>query len=378
MILNISGRTDIVAFYSDWLMNRLDEGFIDVRNPFNPKMVSRIMMDDVDLLFFCTKNPIPIVDKLKYIRKKVYFHVTLTSYKNDIEPNVPSKKDIIDAIKKISNLIGKENIVIRYDPVFISDKYNVDYHIRAFDKICELLDGVVSKILIHFIDDYKNVRGNYNILKYRRITENDYETIGRSFSESAKKHNIVVFTCNEERNLTEFGLIKDDCIKKYPSYAKRMSGNSSVLIKQYNGYCIESDKGCIICHKNSNIIELYDRRFISQDTIDLLTKNTLNNYPLEKYISLIMKFNEVFNLYSNVDEMNPVSYTTKENKYINIYDNNKNYITMPELYYDVFEELLGFPEAGYITSDKKALYMKSEKGRALILRNRRKDDCLYE
>ena len=76
MILNISGRTDIVAFYSDWLMNRLNEGFIDVRNPFNPKMVSRIMLDDVDLLFFCTKNPTPILDKLKDIKKKVYFHVT--------------------------------------------------------------------------------------------------------------------------------------------------------------------------------------------------------------------------------------------------------------------------------------------------------------
>ena len=70
MILNISGRTDIVAFYSDWLMNRLEEGFIDVRNPFNPKLVSRIMMDDVDLLFFCTKNPIPILDKIKDIKKK--------------------------------------------------------------------------------------------------------------------------------------------------------------------------------------------------------------------------------------------------------------------------------------------------------------------
>ena len=55
MILNISGRTDIVAFYSEWLMNRFNEGFIDVRNPFNPKLVSRIMMDDVDLVFFCTK-----------------------------------------------------------------------------------------------------------------------------------------------------------------------------------------------------------------------------------------------------------------------------------------------------------------------------------
>ncbi len=214
MILNISGRTDIVAFYSDWLLKRLDEGFIDVRNPFNPKLVSRIMMDDVDLLFFCTKNPIPILDKLKSIKKKVYFHVTLTSYKDDIEPNLPPKKDIIEAIKKLSTIIGKDNLVIRYDPIFINDEYNLDYHIKGFDKICELLNGYVSKILIHFIDDYKNVRNNYNILKYRKLTEDDYKTIGISFSNSAKKHNMIVHTCNEERDLTEYGFIKDDCISK--------------------------------------------------------------------------------------------------------------------------------------------------------------------
>ncbi len=105
MILNISGRTDIVAFYSTWLMNRLEEGYIDVRNPFNPKLVSRIMMDDVDLLFFCTKNPIPILDKIGKINKKMYFHVTLTPYKKDIEPNVPPKKQVIEAIKKLSDMI---------------------------------------------------------------------------------------------------------------------------------------------------------------------------------------------------------------------------------------------------------------------------------
>ena len=214
MILNISGRTDIVAFYSDWLIHRLDEGFIDVRNPFNPKMVSRIMMDDVDLLFFCTKNPDPILDKLKDIKKKIYFHITLTSYKKDIEPHIPPKGKVIESIKKLSNIIGKENLVIRYDPIFISEEYNLDYHVKAFDKLCELLDGYVCKILIHFINDYKNVRNNYSTLKYRKLTENDYEIIGRSFSESAKKHNIVVHTCNEERDLTEFGFIKDDCISK--------------------------------------------------------------------------------------------------------------------------------------------------------------------
>lgn len=214
MILNISGRTDIVAFYADWLMKRFDEGFIDVRNPFNPKMISRIMMSDVDLLFFCTKNPIPILDKIKDIKKKVYFHVTLTPYKKNIEPNIPSKKVIINAIKKLSKMIGKDNLVIRYDPIFISEEYNLDYHLKAFDKICELLSGYVGKILIHFIDEYKNVRKNYSVLKYRKLTEKDYEIIGKSFSVSARKHNIVVHTCNEEKDLTEFGFIKDDCISK--------------------------------------------------------------------------------------------------------------------------------------------------------------------
>ena len=92
MILNVSGRTDVVAFYSDWFMNRYKEGFLDVRNPFNKKLVSRIYFDDVDLILFCTKNPIPIIDKLKYINKPILFQVTLTPYRNDIEPNVIDKK----------------------------------------------------------------------------------------------------------------------------------------------------------------------------------------------------------------------------------------------------------------------------------------------
>ena len=92
MILNVSGRTDIVAFYTEWFMNRYKDGFVDVRNPFNPKMVSRINFKDVDAIIFCTKNPIPILDHLKEINKPILFHVTLTSYKNDIEKNMISKK----------------------------------------------------------------------------------------------------------------------------------------------------------------------------------------------------------------------------------------------------------------------------------------------
>ena len=88
MILFVSGRCDIVAFYTPWFMNRLKEGYVDVRNPFYKKQVSRIYFNDVDLIYFCTKNPRPIVPYLKEINKPILFNVTITPYKRDIEPNV--------------------------------------------------------------------------------------------------------------------------------------------------------------------------------------------------------------------------------------------------------------------------------------------------
>lgn len=214
MILNVSGRTDIVAFYSKWFLNRLKEGYVDVRNPFNPNLVSRINFENVDLILFCTKNPIPIIDKLDDIKIPYTFHVTITPYKKDIEPNLPSKSDIIEAVKKISTTIGIENVYVRYDPIFISKKYNVEYHIKAFTKLCSLLKGYVKTIIVSFIDNYQNVRKNLPYLKYRSFTEEDYKLIGKNFSKIAKNNNMVVQTCFEERSLTEYGFIKGECMSK--------------------------------------------------------------------------------------------------------------------------------------------------------------------
>ena len=214
MILNVSGRTDIVAFYSKWFLNRIKEGYVDVRNPFNPNLVSRIDFDDVDLILFCTKNPIPIVDKLGDIKIPYIFHVTITPYKDDIEPNLPSKSKIIEAVKKISTRVGIDNIYVRYDPIFISEKYNIEYHIKAFTKLCSLLKGYVKTIIVSFIDNYKNVRKNLPYLKYRSFTEEDCKLIGENFSKIAKDNNMVIQTCFEERNLTEYGFIKGECMSK--------------------------------------------------------------------------------------------------------------------------------------------------------------------
>ena len=231
-----SGRTDIVAFYEKWFMKRIEEGFVDVRNPFNPKLISRINFDNVDLIMFCTKNPIPIIKDLPKIDKPIIFHVTLTPYKKDIEPNVPPKGYIIKAIKKISQIIGEDNIVVRYDPILLSDTYNIEYHKKAFENMCKLLEGYVKKIIVSFIDDYKNVRKNIKFLKYKTFTENDYKEIGQSFSNSAKKHNMTVQTCFEDRQLTEYGFIKGECLSKETAYI--MTG------KKYKEQTARKEKKC--------------------------------------------------------------------------------------------------------------------------------------
>lgn len=218
MILFASGRTDIPAFYSKWFINRVKAGFVDVRNPFNQNLVSRINFSDVDLIMFCSKNPLPMIDKLKMLKVPVLFHVTITPYSKDVEPNIPDKRLIIEGVKKLSLVLGIDNVVLRYDPIFLSDKYNVDYHIRAFDKLCKNLNGYVNKIIVSFMDEYKNVRINKDILKYRTFTREDYKKIGEAFSKSAMDNGMSVQTCFEDEDLTEYGFVKGECLSHELAY----------------------------------------------------------------------------------------------------------------------------------------------------------------
>ena len=269
MILFASGRTDIPAFYSKWFMNRVKAGFVDVRNPFNQNLVSRINFSDVDLIMFCSKNPLPMIDKLKMLKVPVLFHVTITPYSKDVEPNIPDKRLIIEGLKKLSLVLGIDNLVLRYDPIFLSDKYNVDYHIRAFDKLCKNLNGYVNKIIVSFMDEYKNVRSNKNILKYRTFTREDYKKIGEAFSKSAMDNGMSVQTCFEDNDLTEYGFVKGECLSHGLAYI--LTGKkfkSSNVRKEKKCECVQMvDIGdynscmnmCKYCYAN------YDEKAVSSN-----------------------------------------------------------------------------------------------------------------
>ena len=164
MIINTGQRTDIPAFYAKWFANRLREGIVCVRNPFDPGQVSRYRLDPsvVDVIGFCTKNPAPMFPYMDLLRDYgQYWYVSITPYGRDIEPNVPDKHRLLEDFRKLSDMVGTHSIGWRYDPILLSDRYTMEYQIHAFDQIASALDGYTQTVVISFIDLYPKVRRNF-------------------------------------------------------------------------------------------------------------------------------------------------------------------------------------------------------------------------
>ena len=249
MIINASGRTDIVAYYMNWFVNRWNEGYFDVRNPFNPKLVSRIFVSDVDMIVFCTKNPLPLLDTIHLFSVPIQLQVTITGYFKDMEPQVPDKGEIIACIQKLSSYLGKENVCVRYDPILLNSKYDVDYHIRAFNKLCTILKGYVSKMIVSFVDDYKNVRNNH--LDYHEPSNEEYLKLKEAF----EKNDMKIVSCME--NEYHIGDEKDCCISI--KYAFERTGKFFKEWKARDCHCVNMVDvgaynsclhGCKYCYAN--------------------------------------------------------------------------------------------------------------------------------
>ena len=214
MIINTGQRTDIPAFYSEWFANRLREGFVCVRNPYNPNQVSRYCLAPsvVDVIGFCTKNPAPMFPYMDLLKDYgQYWFVTITPYGRDIEPNVPDKHRLLDDFKKLSGMVGINSIGWRYDPIFISERYTAAYHLRAFDQMAAALDGYTKTAVISFIDLYPKVRRNFP--EAREVAEEQRLALGRALIKIASDHGMTVRPCAEGDALAAYGAECGGCMR---------------------------------------------------------------------------------------------------------------------------------------------------------------------
>lgn len=218
MILSVSRRTDIPNYYSEWFFNRIKDGFVYVRNPMNAHQVSRIDISPevVDCIVFWTKNPKPMISRLDELAGyEYYFQFTLTGYGNDIECNVPHKKEkMIPIFQELSEKIGRNKVIWRYDPIIFTKKYTPEYHLKAFEQIATALNGYTEKCVISFVDVYAKNKKNMELLDSYELGKSELLEFSKKMSKIARENGMVIGSCAENIDLDECGIEHNCCIDK--------------------------------------------------------------------------------------------------------------------------------------------------------------------
>lgn len=287
MIINTGQRTDIPAFYPDWLANRLREGFVMVRNPYNSLQVSRYRLDRevVDAIGFCSKNPAPFFKYMDLLDGYGQFwYVTITGYGKDIEPGVPDKEKVMEDFKWLSKKVGIDSVGWRYDPIFVDDKYTVDFHLKRFQEMAANLEGYTNRVVISFIDIYEKVKRNFPEAK--GVTAEEKVYLGQKMVEIATAHGMVVKPCAEGDFLAKYGADCGGCMT-IADYEKAI-GKRLVVPKSKNkparSNCdcyISADIGaydtcahfCKYCYANNDINQVRINRGLHDVNSPLLIGN---------------------------------------------------------------------------------------------------------
>jgi Domain of unknown function (DUF1848) len=266
MIISVSRRTDIPAFFAEWFMNRIREGFVCIRNPFNPRQVRKISLQpkDVDCLVFWTKNPANLFPYFAQLSAyNFYFQFTLTPYDQLLEPGLPPKPYLIELFKELSRKLGKERVIWRYDPIVISQDMPVTFHTSAFAAMATALHGYTRRCVISFLDMYKKCERNLKEVQPLPITAAMMQEIAKSFASIAAKNELELVTCAEEIDLSSYGIahgkcIDDQLIAEISGKPLRIAKDktqrplcncaTSIDIGDYNT-CLH---GCLYCYANSS------------------------------------------------------------------------------------------------------------------------------
>lgn len=265
MIINISGRTDIVNHYSNWFFKRLESGYVYSRNSLFPNSVRKyeLIPEKVDCLIFGSKNYAPVLDRIEEITNKftTYFYYTITAYGKDVEPGVPSIDENIDTLIKLSNVVGKQKVAWRFDPILLTEKYTVEKNIETFEYIISKIYKYIDRCIFSFVEMYKKHEINFPELIPLNEKEKDY--IAKNIGRIAKKYNIVLQTCGPEENYKKYGIQTSACV----TLDILGKANNVVFRKlKHKGFrkgchCIESrdigainscPNGCKYCYANKN------------------------------------------------------------------------------------------------------------------------------
>ena len=219
-IISASRATDIPACYSEWFFDRLKKGYVQWINPFNRLKPQYVSFANTCVIVFWTKNPapmIPLLERLESLGIACYFQFTLNDYEAEgFEPGVPPLNQRIETFQALSERLGKECVIWRFDPLLMTDRCDPDQLISKIHGVGEIIHPFTEKLVFSFADikNYKKVSNN---LARQGVQYRDFDTVtmagmARKISEINKPWGLKLATCGESIDLSAFGIEQNKCI----------------------------------------------------------------------------------------------------------------------------------------------------------------------
>lgn len=222
MIISASRRTDIPAFYSRWFMNRIKAGYCLVPNPFNRAQVARVSLEpaDVDAIVFWTRNPRPLFPHLSKLDERGYRYIflcTLLAYPRQIDPGSPSLEAAIQNFRDLSDRIGQDRVIWRYDPILLTNITGPAFHVRAYRHIADELKGYTRRSVVSITHMYRKIRKRISALAEKGIELLPYDervlsSLMRSLAEKASLSGMEIRSCADELDLQQYGIQPGKCV----------------------------------------------------------------------------------------------------------------------------------------------------------------------
>lgn len=271
MIINTGGRTDTVQYYTEWLLNRFSEGYVLSRNPLFPHKVIRYELnpDTVDCVVFCSKNYEPILSRLHEItdRFSTYFYYTITAYGKDMEPGVPEIEESMETLIRLSEMVGKQRIGWRYDPVMMTETYTLERHRETFESMAKALSPHIDRCIFSFVETHtrgtSRKRLENNVPGFIPLLRKDREALAQELGRIAEKYGIYLQTCGAGEDYSAWNIHSSGCMTlDILGNANQISFKNLKHKGARQGcHCIESRdigaydtclNGCKYCYANRN------------------------------------------------------------------------------------------------------------------------------
>jgi len=220
-IISASRSTDIPAFYADWFFHRLETGYSVWNNPFNGQK-SYVSYRNTRFIVFWSKNPKPLLPYLPVLKERgigCYIQFTLNDYGEDgLETGVPPLEERIGTFKALSETLGKEAVIWRFDPLVLTDSISIDTLLEKVGRIGTEIHGFTEKLVFSFADisSYRKVKANMDGsgIPYREWDKVAMEEFAGKLSRMNhnKGWNLELATCGENLDLGKYRISRNRCI----------------------------------------------------------------------------------------------------------------------------------------------------------------------